>query len=78
MKFEMLATGWGLIEGPRVDDRNRLYFSDNLFGGVFRRNPDGGIDTLIPGRERVGGIAFNEDGRLIVSGPSVSLPSASV
>jgi len=73
MEFEMLATGWGLIEGPRVDDRNRLYFSDNLFGGVFRRNPDGSIDTLLPGRERVGGTAFNEDGRLIVSGPSISL-----
>jgi len=73
MEFEMLATGWGLIEGPRVDDRNRLYFSDNLLGGVFRRNPDGGVDTLMPDRKNVGGIAFNEDGRLIVSGPSISL-----
>ncbi|MGO9058999.1 MAG: SMP-30/gluconolactonase/LRE family protein [Candidatus Binataceae bacterium] len=73
MEFEMLATGWGLIEGPRVDGQNRLYFSDNLFGGVFRRNPDGSIDTLLPDRKSVGGIAFNEDGRLIVSGPSISL-----
>jgi D-xylonolactonase len=73
VEFEMLATGWGLVEGPRVDDQNRLYFSDNLFGGVFRCNPDGTIDTLMPDRPNVGGIAFNEDGRLIVSGPSVSL-----
>src|SRR5271155_2001696 len=73
MEFEMLATGWGLIEGPRVDDQNRLYFSDNLFGGVFRRNPGGTIDALLPDRKSVGGIAFNEDGRLIVSGPSISL-----
>lgn len=73
MEFEMLATGWGLIQGPRVDDQNRLYFSDNLFGGVFRRNPGGTVDTLLPERKNVGGIAFNEDGRLIVSGPSISL-----
>lgn len=73
MEFELLATGWGLVEGPRVDDRNRLYFSDNLFGGVFRRNVDGTVDALLPDRKSVGGIAFNADGRLIVSGPSVSL-----
>lgn len=73
MEFEMLATGWGLIEGPRVDDQNRLCFSDNLFGGVFRRNPGGTIDTLLPDRKSVGGIGFNEDGRLIVSGRSISL-----
>jgi sugar lactone lactonase YvrE len=73
MEFEMLATGWGLVEGPRVDDENRLYFCDNLFGGVFRRNPDGRVETLLPDRQNVGGIAFNEDGRVIVSGPSVSL-----
>jgi D-xylonolactonase len=73
MQFELLATGWGLVEGPRVDDRNRLYFSDNLLGGVFRRNPDGTIDALLPDRKSVGGTAFNEDGRLIVSGPSISL-----
>ena len=28
MKFEILATGYGLVEGPRIDDQNRLYYSD--------------------------------------------------
>ncbi len=28
MDFETLATGYGLLEGPRTDDQNRLYFSD--------------------------------------------------
>jgi len=37
MQFETLATGYGLLEGPRTDDQNRLYFSDVPNGGVYRR-----------------------------------------
>jgi sugar lactone lactonase YvrE len=68
MALEMLASGYGLIEGPRVDDQNRLYFSDVTNGGVYRRSPDGRIETLIPKRRGVGGIALNEGGGLICSG----------
>jgi D-xylonolactonase len=66
--MELLASGYGLLEGPRVDDRNRLVFSDVPNGGVFRRDPDGKIETLIPNRKGVGGIAFNEGGGLVCSG----------
>lgn len=66
--MELLASGYGLLEGPRVDDRNRLVFSDVPNGGVFRRSPDGKIETLIPNRKGVGGIAFNEGGGLVCSG----------
>ncbi len=66
--MELLASGYGLLEGPRVDDRNRLVFSDVPNGGVFRRGPDGKIETLIPNRKGVGGIAFNEGGGLVCSG----------
>jgi sugar lactone lactonase YvrE len=65
MQFETLATGYGLLEGPRTDEQNRLYYSDVRGGGVFRRNPDGRIETLIPDRKSVGGIALNEGGGLI-------------
>ena len=69
MEFETLATGYGLLEGPRTDDRNRLYFSDVRNGGVFRRSPDGKIETLIPNRKSVGGIALLESGAgIIVTG----------
>ena len=44
MQFETLATGYGLLEGPRTDEQNRLYYSDIRGGGVFRRSPDGKID----------------------------------
>ncbi len=57
MEFEILATGYGLVEGPRTDDHNRLYYSDVRGGGVYRRNPDGRIETLISDRTSVGGIA---------------------
>jgi xylono-1,5-lactonase len=73
MEFEKLASGLGMTEGPRVDERNRLYFSDAKFGGVYRRNPDGTIETLIRDRPHVGGLAFNEGGGLVMTGPGVAL-----
>ena len=73
MEFETLATGYGLLEGPRTDDQNRLYFSDVRGGGVFRRSPDGQIETLIStDRKSVGGIALNEGGGMLVTGLSLA------
>ncbi len=73
MDFETLATGYGLLEGPRTDEQNRLYFSDVRGGGVFRRSPDGQIETLIPtDRKAVGGIALNEGGGMLVTGLSLA------
>jgi len=71
MQLETLAHGYGLIEGPRVDERNRLYFSDVPNGGVYRRSPDGVIETLIPRRRGVGGIALNAAGGIVCSGRSL-------
>lgn len=68
MKFEMLASGYGLLEAPRVDDHDRLYFSDIPNGGVYRRNPGGSVETLIPKRRGVGGMMFNESGGLVLTG----------
>ena len=28
MEFEMLASGYGLLEAPRVDDMGRFYFTE--------------------------------------------------
>jgi gluconolactonase len=73
MEFETLATGYGLLEGPRTDDRNRLYYSDVRNGGVFRRDPAGKIETLIPDRKSVGGIALLESGAgLIITGATLA------
>ncbi|MGH8009619.1 MAG: SMP-30/gluconolactonase/LRE family protein, partial [Candidatus Binatia bacterium] len=72
MEFETLATGYGLLEGPRTDEQNRLYYSDIRNGGVLRRNPDGRIETLISDRKFVGGIALNAGGGLLVTGRSLA------
>jgi xylono-1,5-lactonase len=68
MELEVLATGYGLVEGPRVDERDRLYFADVQLGGLYRRNPDGKIETLIAGRKYIGGIALNHGGGLVFCG----------
>lgn len=73
MQFETLASGYGLIEAPRIDEQGRFYFSDVPNGGVYRRNPDGRIETVIPKRRGVGGMMFNEGGGLVCTGRGLIL-----
>lgn len=72
MPLETLCYGYGLIEGPRVDRDGSLYWSDVPNGGVFKRAPDGAIETVIPRRKGVGGIALHADGGIVVSGRDIS------
>ena len=44
-KVEALTWGYGLLEGPRVDDDGNLYFSDVPNGGVYRLASSGEVDT---------------------------------
>lgn len=69
--MELLASGYTLIEGPRVDAADRLYFSDVLDGGVYRRGPDGEIETVVPKRRGVGGIALHAEGGIVCSGRNI-------
>jgi gluconolactonase len=71
MDLELLAWGYGLVEGPRVDEDGVLYFSDAQKGGVYRRQPDGTIETLVPGRKLVGGLALHADGGFVMTGRDV-------
>ena len=68
---ETLASGYGLVEGPTVDGDGNLYFSDVLGGGVYRRDPDGEITTIVPKRRGVGGIVLHADGGVVVSGRDI-------
>jgi sugar lactone lactonase YvrE len=72
MQLELLASGYGLVEGPRTDRDNNLYFTDIPGAGVFRRSPDGTIETLLTGRRMVGGLALHADGGFVMSGPTVA------
>ena len=56
MSIETLAFGYGLLEGPRVDAENGLYFSDVHNGGVYRRAADGtslGVGGCLADRGRI-------------------------
>ncbi|MGI9615138.1 MAG: SMP-30/gluconolactonase/LRE family protein [Acidimicrobiales bacterium] len=70
-ELETLAFGFGLIEGPRVDADDNLYFSDVPNGGVHRRSPDGTITVVVPKRRGVGGIALHADGGLVIGGRNI-------
>jgi len=69
--LETLAFGYGLLEGPRVDAAENLYFSDVPNGGVYRRAPNGEVTTVVPRRRGVGGIALHADGGVVVSGKNI-------
>src|SRR4029077_8271299 len=68
---EVLATGYQLVEGPRADDQGGVYFTDALGGGVYRWSDDG-VDTIVPKRRGVGGLALHADGGVVVSGRDVT------
>jgi xylono-1,5-lactonase len=68
MEFETLVEGWEFLEAPRADRAGNLYFSDVTVGGLHKRRPDGRIESFLPGRTWIGGIAFNDDGGIVCSG----------
>ena len=70
--MEQLVRGYGLIEGPVWEDGKGLLYSDVLFGGVFRLNLDGIVETVFEHRRGIGGMALHEAGGLIVSGRNLS------
>jgi len=70
-ELETLSWGYGLVEGPRVDVDDNLYFSDVHKGGVHCRRADGTIETVVPKRRGVGGIALHADGGLVISGRNI-------
>lgn len=67
MIFTAIASGFKFLEAGRVDERGRVYFSDYARGGVHRL--DGAtLDSWLPQVQGIGGMAFNDDGRLLLSG----------
>lgn len=69
--METLATGYGLVEGPRAAPDGSVYFADALGGGVHRWCPEGRVETVVPKRRGIGGLLLHADGGLVVSGRDV-------
>jgi xylono-1,5-lactonase len=72
MRFEVILSGYGVVESPAVDDEGRIAFSDVSRGGVYRMDRQGVVETLVPKRKGVGGLCLHEDGGYIVSGRDIS------
>src|SRR5579859_2626630 len=68
VEFETLLSGWEFLEAPRMDAHGNLYFSDVTVGGLHKMLPDGRVESFLPGRTWIGGIAFNDDGGIVCSG----------
>jgi xylono-1,5-lactonase len=66
--WELLASGYGLVEGPTIDSDGSLVFSDALDGGVYRLRRDGETDIVVAKRRGVGGIARHADGGYVIGG----------
>jgi len=71
-ELELIASGFGIVEGPTIDDHGGLYFSDVSKGGVYRLTPDGSIDVVVPKRKGVGGVCLHADGGIVVTGRDIS------
>lgn len=72
LELELIASGYGLVEGPRTDVDGALWFTDIRGGTVNRRDPDGTIEIVLSDRPNIGGLALHADGGLIMSGPTVA------
>jgi sugar lactone lactonase YvrE len=68
MDLRPIATGFCFLEGPRADARG-LWFSECALGGVRRLGPDGRVEAWLTERKVIGGLALNEDGAIVCSGP---------
>ncbi|MDX2157623.1 MAG: SMP-30/gluconolactonase/LRE family protein [Hyphomicrobiaceae bacterium] len=70
--MQVIATGYGLIEGPVWDSARGLYFSDVTGGGIFLLDRQDRITTAVPRRKGVGGMALHGKGGLVAGGRDIS------
>ena len=73
--MDALISGYGLIEGPVWAPGEGLLFSDVLNGGVRLLAPSGAVETVLPHRKGIGGIARHAVGGLVVGGRNISFKS---
>ncbi|MGC6328358.1 SMP-30/gluconolactonase/LRE family protein [Rhizorhabdus sp. FW153] len=66
--FEELASGFLFVEAPRAAADGSIWFSDLSAGTVHRRHADGTVETMLTGRDWVGGIAHDRSGQVLCGG----------
>ena len=63
-KVEKLAEGFKFTEGPAVDARGNVYFTDQPNDRILRWDTDGKLTTFLEPSGRSNGLCFGPDGRL--------------
>jgi sugar lactone lactonase YvrE len=71
-EIQVLASGYGTIEGPTVDGAGDLYYSDVDNGGVYRLAASGDVDLVVPRRKGVAGMCLHAGGGIVVGGRDLS------
>jgi gluconolactonase len=71
MQWDVIAHGYGLVEGPTIAPDGSLLFSDVLGGGIYRLTAAGDVDTVVPKRRGVGGLAVHAQGGVVCSGRDI-------
>lgn len=66
--FDIVAQGYEFIEAPRVSPQGDLWFADLTGGGVYRQRQGHPVEAMLPGRQWVGGLVFDESGAVICGG----------
>lgn len=75
-EFQEIVGNVGLTEAPIYDaERNSILFSDVTGGSIWECAWSGEVREVPVRRRGIGGMALNDDGRLIVSGRDVSAAS---
>jgi gluconolactonase len=70
--MQVVASGYGLVEGPVWDSAKGLYFSDVLNGGVYLLDRDDKVSLAVPKRRGIGGMALHAEGGLVVGGRDIA------
>ncbi|RVQ67144.1 gluconolaconase [Croceicoccus ponticola] len=66
--FKTIAEGYEFVEAPRVSPCGDLWFGDLTGRGVYRKRSGHPDEAMLPGRQWVGGILFDESGLVLCSG----------
>ena len=70
--MQVVATGYGLIEGPVWDADRGLYFSDVTGGGIHLLDRQDRVSTVVEKRKGVGGMALHAGGGVVAGGREIA------
>ncbi|HEX3148206.1 MAG TPA: SMP-30/gluconolactonase/LRE family protein [Gemmataceae bacterium] len=63
-KLQKLADGFKFTEGPSVDAKGNVYFTDQPNDRIMKWDTDGKLSTFLEPSGRANGLCFGPDGRL--------------